>query len=91
MAKSFCLDKKPVKKGLKWNKDDVEDELSSMLGTGDVTEEKIQRLERPGETDGGQVRVGPRHSSPVPGPSTSDSSLVMKKIDKGKKMEVGRL
>ncbi|KAK3103652.1 hypothetical protein FSP39_020765 [Pinctada imbricata] len=90
-------DKKPVKKGLKWNKDDVQDELSSMLGTGDVTGEKMQRLERPGEgdsgraraerpgeADGGRVRAGSsRHSSPVPGPSTSDSSVAVKKIDKG--------
>lgn len=63
----------------KWRRNEVDDELASMSGTGDLSqpqqEVKVQPLQ--------STERGVRHSSPVP--STSGSSVAMvTKVDQGK-------
>jgi hypothetical protein len=63
----------------------VDDELASMSGTSDVSEQKVKSLVRPEEVKGQQSQPterAVRHASPVPSTS-SVPSTVPAKVDKG--------
>lgn len=63
----------------KWRRSEVDDELASMSGTGDLSQPQQEVKVHLSQS----IERGARHSSPVP--STSGSSVAMvTKIDQGK-------
>lgn len=63
----------------KWRRNEVDDELASMSGTGDLSQPQQEVKVQPSQS----TERGARHSSPVP--STSGSSIAMvTKVDHGK-------